>query len=53
MKIIFSIEDIHRIRRENYEKTKGMSPSEIIDETNRKAAVIEKMIQQIQISRKH
>lgn len=49
----FSIEEIHRIRRENYEKTKDMTPSEIIAETNRKAAVVEKMIQQIRAAGKN
>jgi hypothetical protein len=43
----FTIEDIHRIRRENYEKTKAMSPIELIAETNRKAATVEKTIHEM------
>jgi len=34
----FSIEDIHRIREENYEKTKDMTPEELIAYTREKAA---------------
>jgi len=34
----FTIEDIHNIRFENYEKTKTMSPKELIEKTKREAA---------------
>ena len=31
----FTIDDIHKIRYENYEKTKHLPPDEIIKETNK------------------
>ena len=34
----FSIEDIHRIRYDEYEKTKNMSPNELLLYTKEKAA---------------
>ena len=34
----FTIEDIHSIRYENYEKTKDLSPKELIEKTMREAA---------------
>jgi len=34
----FTIEDIHSIRYENYEKTKDLSPKELIERTIGKAA---------------
>ena len=34
----FTIEDIHTIRYENYEKTKNMLPRELIEETKKRAA---------------
>jgi hypothetical protein len=34
----FTIEDIHNIRYENYEKTKTMLPKELIEKTKRGAA---------------
>ena len=34
----FTIEDIHKIRFENYEKTKDMLPKELIEKTKREAA---------------
>jgi len=40
----FTIEDIHNIRYENYEKTKHMSPQELIKKTNDSA---DKAIQKI------
>jgi len=33
----FTIDDIHEIRYENYEKTKHLPPDEIIKETNKTA----------------
>ena len=33
----FTIEDIHNIRYENYEKTKNMPPKELIDKTKKEA----------------
>ena len=38
-KNIFTIEDIHKIRYENYEKTKNMQPIELINKTKNEAAV--------------
>jgi len=43
----FTIEDIHRIRRENFEKTKHMSPQELIEETNKQTVEIERKIEEI------
>lgn len=40
----FSIEDIHKIRRDNYEKTKHLSPSELIDRTNKRAETVKKRL---------
>lgn len=40
----FSIEDIHKIRRDNYEKTKHLSPSELIDRTNKRAEAVKKRL---------
>ena len=34
----FTIEDIHNIRYENYEKTKNMLPKELIEKTKKEAA---------------
>ncbi|MCL2671518.1 MAG: hypothetical protein FWF10_05735 [Clostridiales bacterium] len=34
----FTIEDIHIIRYENYEETKGLCPKELIEKTKREAA---------------
>jgi len=34
----FTIEDIHNIRYENYEKTKNMLPKELIEKTKKGAA---------------
>jgi hypothetical protein len=34
----FTIEDIHNIRYENYEKTKSMLPKELIEKTKQGAA---------------
>ncbi len=40
----FSIEDIHKIRRDNYEKTKHLSHSELIEYTNKRAEVVKKRL---------
>ena len=34
----FTIEDIHDIRYENYEKTKNLLPQELIEKTKKEAA---------------
>ena len=36
---VFTIEDIHRIRCENYEVTKNMLPSELIEKTKKEATL--------------
>ena len=36
----FSIEDIHKIRRDNNEKTKHLSHSELIENTNKRAETV-------------
>ena len=33
----FTVEDIHNIRYDNYEKTKNMLPKELIEKTKREA----------------
>ncbi|MCL1896557.1 MAG: hypothetical protein FWG03_08425 [Clostridiales bacterium] len=43
----FSIEDIHRIREENYEKTKNMTTEELLAFTKKKAAPALKRIEEI------
>ena len=35
----FTIEDIHNIRYENYEKTKNLSPKELIEKTKKEADI--------------
>lgn len=40
----FSIEDIHRIRRDNYEKTKHLSHTELMENTNKRAEVVKKRL---------
>ena len=34
----FTIEDIHNIRHENYEKTKNLLPKELIEKTKKEAS---------------
>ena len=34
----FTIEDIHNIRYDNYEKTKNLLPTELIEKTKKEAA---------------
>lgn len=36
----FTIDDIHQIRYENYEKTKNMKPEELIEKTRRDANLV-------------
>lgn len=43
----FSIEDIHKIRRNNYEKTKHLSHSELIEKTNKRADVVKKRLSEL------
>jgi len=43
----FSIEDIHRIREENYEKTKDMTTEELLAYTKEKAVPALKRIEEI------
>lgn len=40
----FSIEDIHKIRRDNYEKTKNLSHTELIEKTNKQAEAVKKRL---------
>lgn len=47
----FTIEDIHKIRDENYEKTKNMSNEELIEHTRREAAEVEKIIEELRDKR--
>ena len=43
----FSIDDIHNIRNENYEKTKHLSHSELIESTNTRAESMKKRLEEI------
>lgn len=43
----FSIEDIHNIRYENYEKTKDMTHQEIIEYTRREAAEGKQILEEL------
>jgi len=50
----FSIEDIHKIRCINYEKTKYLSRSELIENTNKRAeAVIKRLAEMKQKKSSH
>ena len=40
----FSVEDIHKLREEHYEKTKNLPPEEVIDEINKKAEKFKKTL---------
>ncbi len=42
----FTIEDIHRIREWNYEMRKGMTPTEICEDTRKGAARVEALLAQ-------
>ncbi|MBF0208587.1 MAG: hypothetical protein HQK53_17060 [Oligoflexia bacterium] len=48
----FTIEDIHRLREKNYEKTKHMKPSDLIEETKRQAKVCKHLLQELRKSAK-
>lgn len=43
----FTIEDIHRIRYDNYEKTKHMSPKELIDYTKKQAEEGKRLLKEL------
>ena len=43
----FTIDDIHRIRNENYEKTKDMKPDELIEVTCREAEGGKKLLEEL------
>ena len=43
----FSIEDIHRIRNENYEQTKHMSSDELIENTKLQAEEGKKILREL------
>lgn len=43
----FTIEDIHKIREENYERTKDMKPLEVIEDTKRQAEEGKRIIEEL------
>ena len=43
----FTIDDIHQIRYENYEKTKDMKPEELIEKTRREAEGGKRLLEKI------
>jgi hypothetical protein len=43
----FTIDDIHQIRNENYEKTKDMKPEELIEVTCREAASGKRLLNEL------
>lgn len=43
----FTIEDIHKIRYENYKKTKHLSPNDLIEITNKRAEKVIKRLEEI------
>jgi len=43
----FMLDDIHRIRYENFEKTKHMTPEELIENTHRQAESGKKILEEI------
>lgn len=47
----FTIDDIHKIRYENYEKTKDMNPDELIEYTRSEAEECKRLI--VEIRKKH
>lgn len=47
----FTIEDIHKIRCINYEKTKYLSRSELIEDTNKRAEALIKRLAEIKQSK--
>ena len=48
----FSIEDIHRIREDNYERTKDMTAEELIAYTKEQAAPVLKRIEEIRAQKR-
>ena len=49
----FTMDDIHRIRYENYEKTKHMTPEELIENTRRQAEAGKKMLEAVRSNMKN
>lgn len=43
----FTIEDIHKIRFENYENTKNMTPEELIEKTRLEAEEGKRLLQEL------
>ena len=43
----FTMDDIHQIRYENYEKTKDMKQEELIEKTKRDAEVGRRLLQEL------
>jgi hypothetical protein len=48
----FTIEDIHKIREENYERTKNMKPDEIIEDTKHQAEEGKRLLEELRKKRK-
>lgn len=48
----FTIDDIHHIRYENYEKTKDMKPEELIEYTRREAEECIRLIESMREKRR-
>lgn len=48
----FTIEDIHRVRHENYEATKAFSHKELLDYTKKETADIKKQLEAMK-AKKH
>lgn len=49
----FTIEDIHEIRRENYEKTKSFSHAQLLEQTKEDAAEGLKIMESLKLVRKN
>jgi hypothetical protein len=49
----FTLDDIHRIRYENFEKTKHMTPEELIENTRRRAETGKKMLEAVRSKMKN
>jgi hypothetical protein len=43
----FNMDDIHQMRYENYEKTKGMKSEELIEETRREAEGGKRLLEEL------
>lgn len=48
----FTLDDIHQIRYENFEKTKHMTPEELIADTSHQAEAGKRMLETIRNKRK-